>query len=92
MNLDNLSHGQIEGLKECQTSEEALAYVKKHGLKLTDEQLSTIAGGWELEVQEGGPVYTCDRCGAEFKSEIDRDTHIAVEHAWKNNKPHEWIN
>ena len=90
--LSNLSREQIEQLKDCHTPEEAFAFVKKCGLKLTNEQLEAVSGGWELDVQPGGKVYTCDRCGAEFTSEMDCDTHIAVEHAWKDCKPNEWIN
>lgn len=76
----------------CETPDEALAYVKKHGLKLTDEQLELISGGWESTVDPSykPPVYTCDRCGAEFTSDHDRVVHIAVEHAWNNSKGHDW--
>ena len=92
MDFEGLTREQVRDLENCQSAEEALEYVKKHGLKLTDEQLEAVSGGWEFDVQPGGPVYTCQYCGMEFHSEMDCDVHVAVEHAWKDNKPNEWIN
>ncbi len=96
MNLEDLSKEQFDELQNCATPEEALALIKKHGLKLNEEQLDLVSGGWSpgqepnYEYDETQYIYECDRCGAKFKDNHDRVVHIAVEHAWKDPKPHDW--
>ena len=57
MNLEDLNPAQIEEHKECHSAEEVLAYVKKYGLKLSDEQLSAVSGGWELDGNKDSSHY-----------------------------------
>lgn len=43
--LKGLTEEQIEKVKECKNSEELLAFAKKEGVALTDEQLEAVSGG-----------------------------------------------
>ena len=50
MNYDNMTADQLKKLSECQSANEAMAYIREEGIELTDEQLEDIAGGakvWE---------------------------------------------
>lgn len=45
MNYDNMTIDQLKWLSECQSADEAMAYIREEGIELTDEQLEGIAGG-----------------------------------------------
>ena len=45
MNYNNITAEQLKKLSECQSTDEAMAYIREEGIELTDEQLESIAGG-----------------------------------------------
>ncbi|MCR4870422.1 MAG: Nif11-like leader peptide family natural product precursor [Atopobiaceae bacterium] len=49
MDLESLSPELLEKAKACKTAEELTALAKEAGLELSEEELSSIAGGLLLE-------------------------------------------
>lgn len=45
MNYDNMTTEQLKKLSECQSADEAMAYIREEDIELTDEQLEDITGG-----------------------------------------------
>lgn len=67
MNLDNLdlSPELLEEAKACTTPEEVLAFAKKKGLKLSDEQIEAVSGGgWGIDDILKKAVPECPSCGS----------------------------
>ena len=52
MNFEDLTTQQKEKAKACTTPEEVLALAKEEGIKLTDAQLESISGGWDIGCEE----------------------------------------
>ena len=61
MRIEDMTSEQIEKAKECETTEQRLAFIKEIGLELSDEQLDTIAGGaaWSEDYEGGCPSCKC---------------------------------
>ena len=49
MDFNDLTPEQIEAAKACTTSEELVAFAKKEGLELTEDQLDAISGGGDWQ-------------------------------------------
>lgn len=45
MNYDNMTTEQLKKLSECQSADEAMAYIREEDIELTDEQFEDITGG-----------------------------------------------
>lgn len=45
MKFEDMTAGQIEHAKKCETPEERKAFIEAESIELTDEQLEGIAGG-----------------------------------------------
>ena len=45
MDLNNLTEGQKEFLRTCESPEEALKAIQEEGIDLTDDQLEAVSGG-----------------------------------------------
>ena len=61
MSIEDLSPDVVEKVKACKTPEEMLALAKEEGYELTDEQLESVSGGWDLPCNcdaEGCGAYT----------------------------------
>ena len=53
MKLDELTPEQIERAKACASADELASLAKEEGLKLSDEQLDSVAGGdWDDPICE----------------------------------------
>lgn len=61
MNYDDLTPEQQAKMEDCNTPEEMLAFAKEEGYELTDEELSSIAGG-SWSPKDGLPK--CPVCGS----------------------------
>ena len=53
MNIEDFTPEQQEKARACKSAEELLALAKQEGYELSDEELTSIAGGlsWECEDQ-----------------------------------------
>ena len=53
MKFENMTPEQQEKARACKSAEELLALAKQEGYELSDEELTSIAGGlsWECEDQ-----------------------------------------
>ena len=61
MGFENLTDEQKAKAMACKTPEEMLALAKEEGYELTDEQLESVSGGWDLPCNcdaEGCGAYT----------------------------------
>ncbi len=63
MRIEDMTSEQIEKAKECETTEQRLAFIKEIGLELSDEQLDTIAGGGAIGCFFG--FHDLEKTGAE---------------------------
>ena len=54
MNFEDLTAQQKEKASACKTPEELLEFAEREGIKLTDEQLAAVSGGWD-------PLPDCDK-------------------------------
>ena len=52
MNFEDLTTQQKEKAKVCKTPEEMLSLAQEEGIELTDEQLESISGGWDIKCEE----------------------------------------
>ena len=84
--LKGLTEEQIAKIKECKNSEELLAFAKKEGVELSEEQLEAVNGGGCSETTE-----PCPKCGSRNikKEHRGRDTSMHTVFICKKCK-HEW--
>lgn len=52
MDFEDLTTQQKEKAIDCKTPEELIALAKEEGIELTDDQLESISGGWDICCEE----------------------------------------
>ena len=52
MDFEDLTTQQKEKAIACKTPEELLAFAKEEGIELTEAQLESINGGWDIGCEE----------------------------------------
>ena len=70
--LKGLTKEQIEKASRCKNTHELLEAAKTEGIKLSDEQLAAVNGGF---CQDRGPVSeACPDCGAQVEGQYIETT------------------
>ena len=59
MEFNGLTEEQKAKALSCKSPEELIALAKAEGVKLTDEQLSAISGGWDSCSSKDSGKLTC---------------------------------
>ena len=70
--LKGLTDEQIKKVENCKTTEEVLAFAKKEGVELTDEQLAAVSGGCDDSNEKS--TTNCPACGSS-NIHVSKETH-----------------
>ena len=63
MRTQDMAPEQIEEAKKLATPEEMLAYARDNGIDLTDDEMDSIAGGYDSD-SDSGKEKACPYCGS----------------------------